>query len=376
MSSITQQPTRPGVAIVVGDVAMYETRGKLLFLAKVLEKAGLDTHVLCWGAETAHVAGEKGLAVVRLQLDGKQWFDKIAEAKNVMGLLDWPISQGRDAPTWGRLMALDDFIGAAQFWELKGAESWRPACVVMPIPGAEAGCPEDEHMYLSVVRYCQRNRVPLVGVEIQRLDHSLAITRWPCDAYLCKSLDHKNYPPSHLLRPAHRYYLGVLQDSAIEMFLEQEDVLRKKALLEPGEKFVLVPFHIYYIHEFGMAVRQVAEAVKDVPGVGVIVTCGESWRRGLTEKDLVGKGCRRYWQGLNRLRVIERADILALSLAAECTVMSFPLAPMEEVASKWGTRVVRAWQGERLEAGMIGGLVEPGEVINELLRGFPMRSTL
>lgn len=305
----------PRVGLIITDQAYAITQGKFCFIAWQLQQVGHAVSVLTWIPEVVQRCQEREIPCMVPTVVQHTGLDVIAESKKLYAVLDRPIAKAEWTPTFGQLLAFDDFIGGAQSWRIQGVESWQPEVLVQPNHGSESGHPQDEQVELTLWRWSQRNHIPTIGVEVECAAGPYELT---------------DYPPTRFLRqaqlpPAHRHYCRPAQDPQLEEFLSQEQSLRKKFNLPEGTSAIIVPFSIYHMHEFIKTMQALGEWKKQMRWDGeVLIPVGPDHRRGWTEKDLVVQGCRRWWAALEKVHVIEGVPLLTLALLADGVLLPQP----------------------------------------------------
>jgi hypothetical protein len=338
---------KPLVCLVVSETAFDQTEGKLLFVHQQL-KEHYDVVVMAWGQAAIQAARAKNMEVVcpRVAVAERQP-DRVRMAQQAMALLDRPL-QGKDSPTWGRLIALDDYIGAAQLYDITGVGRLQPACVVKAVSCGESSTPTDEHMELAIARWTHQNKIPVVGLEVQSPAGPLRATRWEPSVWLRKTTVglHQSGPPQTLLHPAHRYYCAVWRDAMLEDYLEHEASLRAELHVQDEQTLIYLPFHLYYIQECGEALAWLGKQKKVLTEAQarVVVGCGDAFRRGLRERDIVGEGLKRFWEPLEGIDILEGVSVLRMVLLANTTILPYPLSVIEDAARRWDVCLTRPGQ--------------------------------
>lgn len=318
---------QPLVLVVVSGTSHDLTQGKFLFTAEVLRREGLHVCVLTWTEKAFEAAKARGFfaASVALQAIPMTPEARVQASKEAWALLDWPIAEQRGAPTWARLLALDDVIGGAQAWKMGNLEHIRPQVIVKANQGAESSTPEDEQMDLAISRWARANRIPIVALEVQRADDVLRL-KWPVQVLLTKQdlLAASYAEETWRLPPAHRYFCQGITDPRMEEFLEHEPQLREKFGVV-GKKVIFMPFHLYYIQECIEMLREIVKHQDTLKADGakwvVVIGCGENFRRSYSERDIIGRGLVQAWKELGTVQIAEGvhpgvgamlADIVAL----------------------------------------------------------------
>ena len=341
---------KPMAALVATNTVCGMTHNKWLALAPMLKEAGYDVVVLVWSEETANVAATRQVPVLRASLVNAS-FNKLAEAKRLHELLNRPIvtqPAHLKAPTWGDLLAFDDFIGAAQWWQIAGLDVFHPDILIVPFPGAELSSTEDEQVMMAINRYARLAKIPLLALETQKLDCVLHISRPQVDCLLTKYA----YPQALLaplarasfaLPPAWRYLCNGGLDTELEEFLQREAGLRQQLHWEPGRSYLFLPFHVYYMEECARVLAALGKhtEVLEQRQIEVLIGCGVAHRRNLMEKDLIIEGLKRWLVGIPKWSVVEGGHTLHWALLAEFTVLPYASSGIEDAAARWGLTLVR-----------------------------------
>lgn len=175
------------VAVFTSHADYINTGGKNVWLGLFLKQAGYDVMMLCWDEPNAQNFAAHKLPHVRLTIEEKTG-DLHASAMELDKLLDTPIVEHSTipAPTLGRLIAFDDFLGCARIWSLNGEGAIRFDCLVSTMLPAEFTVGEDAIMGLQLWRYATHHRIPHIGVECSPLDNDTRLQQWPVDMLLTK----------------------------------------------------------------------------------------------------------------------------------------------------------------------------------------------
>ena len=343
---------KPVVAIVATSTVCGMTQNKWLALVPMFQSAGYEALALVWDSGVAETASARQIPMLRAVMQ-ETAFDKLAEAKSLHALLNRPIISGLtfkpyDWPTWGDLLAFDDFIGASQWLQVSGLGAFRPDLFVTPFPGAESSTNEDEQMMLAVSRYARTIHAPLLALETQRLNCDLDISRTPVDCLLTKCA----YPADVLaplagatfkLPPAWRHVCSGGPDPDLEDFLQKEAGHRQQLNWEPGRSYVFLPFHVYYMEECARILAALGKLTEllERRNIEILVGCGFAHRRNLTEKDLILEGLKRWIQGIPKWSILEGGNTLGWALLSEVTLLPYPSSGIEDAARRWGLPLIR-----------------------------------
>lgn len=327
------------VAFICPLASFVATEGKILSLAAFLTRDGFPTTVICWDEEIERGCKALALPYVRLSLVKKE-IDRVKAAEGFFRLLgDRGIVPGGNAPTWGELLAFDDFYGLVTAVDIRGVESIAPSVAVLPLPGGESSTEEDEHMRVVLARWVAANKIPVLGIEVERLDHCYEIIRFPVDMALLKRPYPREYAPlSFPLPPLYRHFCGHGRDPHIEQVALQEVDLRKALGWVPGRYYLVMLFHLYYIQETIQLLQELSPLWKEIgeAGVELVLCCGNTHRRGLTEKEMLIQGLAPWLAGIPH-HIVENGNLLSLSLLSEGVLFSHR-SSIEDVLQGWGVR--------------------------------------
>lgn len=347
---------RPVVAIFLPTVDLDITEYKLLCLYPMLHKAGFDPVIVVWNEEADKEVTKKGLPHLFLRVQELPKFDKIKEAQGFRGLLKGEmVSDHRDSPSWGDLLAFDDFLGAAHGYEILGLGALNPAAVITTYPGMETSTDEDEHVRMAFWRTCKAVGVPILALECQRVDAVHKISRQKADFLLTKrSYDKKlldDLATVHFrMPPAHRYYLSIMRDPILEQFLEKEVEIRAGLKWSVGTYFLFAPFHLYYVDEFVQMLKRLGKISAQLKeaNVKLVMHCGTAHRRGLKEADMIKEGLERWWSPFGDLCLMEGGGVSQWMMVAEAMLLPYLNSTLEEMAERWHIPVVRPGEEHKL----------------------------
>ncbi len=303
---------------------MSDTDGKLLIIASLLQKEGFGVTVMCWSPEGEAACKQLSLPYLALQCSTVV-VDQVAEAKKFVELLGGrQLIEHPLAPTWGEILGFDDFIGLAQEYRVQGTDSARPDLLLLPLPGGECSTPEDEQVRVVLHRWARQNHIPIIGLDCQSPKTSFTLQQFPVQMKL--SLDGGDYSYSFPLQYLYRYLCSHGHEAAIEQALQEEASLRKGLQWAPGVYYLYFPLHLYYLQET-IALLQVLAPVwhhAREAGVRLLLSCGTSHRRGLSERDIIEKALRPWMGGMEYVIAEGNAINLKMALLSEAVLMPFP----------------------------------------------------
>jgi hypothetical protein len=312
------------------------TEGKILTIAKLCQRDGFAVTVWCWDDQVETACKQLALPFVRFMLERLE-LNRTKASQGFAALLgDKRIVDYPNAPTWADLLAFDDFYGIASNVKVDGTEGLRPDAILMPLPGGESSTENDEHLRVIIHRYATQNAIPIVGIEVERLDHVFKILRFPVDFTLRRdaSREEMTFP----LLPLYRYFTGHGKDPHVEATCMQEPELRKKMLWEPGQYYITIPLHLYYLQEHIQLLQELRPLWPELEqnGMRLVFICGNAYRRGLREKDMIDKGLAPWLSGIP-YQIVENGNLLSLALMSEAVLFSHKNVT-QELLEKWGIR--------------------------------------
>lgn len=319
------------IGLVVAGQTHGSTNGKFGIIAHLLRQAGHDVVTLAWDAAAiAHLQERREpLLIPRLT---NYDHHMVEESKRLHALLTKQIVEVEGAPTWGSLLAFDDFIGGAQAWNIEGLGSWTPDILVGATHGAESSTPEDEVMLLNLWRWATISNIPQIALEVQA-DGPLEISNYPVQYRLNRDR----------MPPVHRHYCLPWADPFMETALVQEQEI-KRALEAPGE-IIVVPFHLYYLQECMDALKELGEWKKQEQWEGmVVVPVGRNFRRKYGEQDIVIEGCKRWWRDLEQIQVVANFDAQQIMAVSDGVFAKYDVAAVSELHRRYGVPLWRCKQ--------------------------------
>lgn len=343
------------IAVACPYVDHKLTAGKIRWLATWLQQAGYDPLLLGWDDELPAVAGPGQLPLLKLSVTHAT-VDPIAASQEFVALLTQRITDDPDSPTWGQMLGFDDFLGMAHGYVLNGADSLRPDAVVTTIPGSESQTPEDSIVALALWRFCTQNKIPRIGVECSSLVNDLRLLQWPVDVLLTKD-DPRTEPRTAEIAPqcfqmpvTHRYALSLSSDPLIDEFLKEEHQLRQR-FGPPGTRFLFMPFHLAFKERFVRMLDATAPHAAALKAAGyslLIAIDPNSFRRNLTEHDIVNVGLRRWlepWAG--HIVIVGGCLGTWLALLSDA-VLACVETGLTEQCERWRQPVIRHGEEHRL----------------------------
>ena len=326
----------PSVAVVVTHTALEQSQGKWLGLAPYLKHYGFRPTILTWNKKVLPALQDQNIPFIYVTLERKD-FNRVIEAEKLRALLDRPITNMDNAPTWGDLLVMDDWLGMAEWYDIAGMEPIRPDVVVVDYGGPEASTPEDEQMRLALWRFAASNKIPVLALESQTLDQRLKISRWPADLLMVKYEETSDDLPQVRLSPASRHFVNFPHDPVIESFLLNEKSLRTQLGMQEETRLLLVPFHLYYTWECFQVLAKLGEQAEELRNkhVMVLVSCGPAFRRNLKEKDIILEGGKRWVEKIPSLQVVEGGSTLHWLLLSDACFIPYPSSNLKEACIRW-----------------------------------------
>lgn len=360
---MTEEPTKQTVAVYTSHADFINTAGKNVWLGLWLKQAGYEVIMLCWDDGNAKNFSDHKLPYVMLKVEEKS-ADLNAIALELDSLLNIPAVEGTriPAPTIGRLLAYDDFLGCGRVYALDGAGAIRFDCLVSTMPPAEFTVKEDSLLSLQLWRYVTHHHIPNIGIECSPLDNDTLLTQWPVDLLLTKqdprlpeSEGWKTHPRYDRIAPevfqmnrATRYALSLSHDPISEELYKNHKIMLEGQLQNFGARFLYLPFHLSYKERAIELLNNLEPYREDLmdSGFALVLSCdSRQYRRLLTEQDMVNVGLLRWldpWRRgeQKRFAVVEGPPMLWLMDMASAI-----LAPCESLATEWarqwGVPIVR-----------------------------------
>ncbi len=264
-------------------------------------------------------------------------------------------------PTYGDLLAFDDFLGCVQAWDFAGTEIiGKPDVIVTSIPGLESASPEDASLSLALDRFAKANHVPIIGLEVQSLRTMQHLAQRPVDFLLTQG-DPRGYP-AHVktlapvafpLPVAHRYCFRPGKDLALEQFLNVEFAMRHQLPVPAGERILFLQFHLGWKSDIVAQLQRVngyAPALRDANFGLLIATNPSTVRRSMTESDIVRFGIAPRWlePWAGRWRVVDGGLVYLFALLAEAVLTPFDGA-LASLLAGWGMPLIRPGEEEQLD---------------------------
>lgn len=329
-------PQGPGTILwSVPEASILDTTGKWLMIASLLEKDGYPIHLLVWSqeGETGAKALELPYTYVRTKTNPIQAH---AEAEKLEPLLQWPIAP--DGPLWSDIFLLDDYIGVAQGVKIGGVEGLAPKALVIPYAGGENTSIVDEHLRLILWRWTQTNKIPVIALQTQSLGSWYEIHRAPADRLITK----KGTPDEPPWYPRYTYCLSHGRDMLIEECLQQEAYLLGKIRGEdPPKRYLLIPHHMYYLSETIKALQELAPKWPALAARGyeLLFTIGGSYRRSLTELEIVTQGFGRWLPPFGKFRITKDMSTLSAGLLSDAILIPYPSVMIQRFRD-WGLQVL------------------------------------
>ena len=341
---------KPFVLVICSSTIWNMTRGRFIFAAEMLKRAGMDVAVCVWNPEAFQFIHQKGLFAVSPQTSSPAMHseERIAASKEAWELLNWGIDPRKpDSPTWARLLALDDVLGSVQYWDIQGLEILRPDVIVKAVQGAESSEPLDEVMEGIIGRWAMANSIPVVALESQRVDGELAM-KWPVDTLLMQQplarFRSGYYRCERLWRlpPRERFLLSLMDDPLAGAMLERYDALREQYGLVDCPGVIFLPFHLYYQEACMKALERLGrlqQRGKIPAGWRVVVICGESSRRSYKERLIVDEGMKAKWKELGDIHIAENGDMVHVAAMADVVVAAYESMGIWQFSQRWGLNV-------------------------------------
>ena len=338
------------IAIESHLVTRLLTADKILQLGKWLKTAGYEPIFVCWDEHAGPIFTKAGLPHLTLSIE-KEPVDTIAAAQQLVAELNTPVFSHPTVPppTWGELIAYDDFLGTAQGYKISGAASLKPDLLLTPLPGAESNTPEDSIFSLAMWRFCRQNHIPRLGIEGLAIKNDARLNQWPVDLLLTKddprTLTHINEitPQALRMNTSLRYVMSISQSPMMDQFIALAEP-EMRAQFGASCHFLYLPFHI----SFKSSTVSMLEALTPYLSLlheanfKLLISCDASgWRRNLSERDMIRVGLQRWldqWPG--RWLLVEGVPYIMLALLSDAVLASYE-SGMTEEAQRWGIPIVR-----------------------------------
>lgn len=330
----------PTILLVVPQAERVITGRKFLYIGKLLQVAGYDPLVLCWDTETVSTCQEAQLPCVQVAIPDVD-INVIAAARQLVENMTAPLTHaegGIEVPTLGELYGYDDFLGVGKGAVIQGAGMLHPAAAIGPILGSEIPIAEDQWLSLMTWRFCRRNKIPSVGLQIASLRNELRLTHWPVDLLLTKTDprtgDYSHIAPLTMKQDTLTRYMcspGIQPD--IDTYLTRELPQWRTSFATPGKRFLYMPFHLGYKERCIALLRGVNGYIKELQEANfelLISFDPDSHRRLLSEEDMIRVGLSRWlapWRGKSHL--IARVPQWSLALIADAVLLPCH-SPLEE----------------------------------------------
>ena len=346
------QPTKDqGILFVVPEATMLDTGGKWLLLAAILEKEGFDLTLLVWSDDAERGAKELKLPYTRVLLTPLE-VNKNKEAEILWPLIDWSI-EGPTSPTWADFLVLDDFLGIASGFKVGGVEALKPRLIILPYSGTENGSQPDEQIRLTIWRWAATNQVPVLGVEVQTIEHTYRIHTAPVKVLAQATSSSTPTWADQQVRwyPAHQYCFSHGKDVMVEEFLLNEQGLRESVRGGgPTNRWLLIPFHLYYLAEHVQMLQALLPHWKPLQSMGyqLLFSCGGTFRRALTEKDIILQALGRWLKGFGDFKIIEQGAVLTLALLSDACLLPYPHSLARRLKT-WGVPVLEGNWAEGIQ---------------------------
>ncbi len=354
--------TRPKVLFAIGDADWKYTRGKFQKLVqRVVRQAPFDVTVVSHDSEICKNFEALGIDNICLPIRHLPTKPEHSLAMTELMIkltreIKFPESQ---LHVW-KVMAMDDYLGCVDVVaELE--LPFEPDLLVYPLMGVDNNSIAAGRLYSAMLLEARKANAPVVGLEVSPLGNKQTLSASLADRYVVKSEFSRSFvvreelaPPDRtfVLPPEESYLLTCRDDEFMSDYFEQEEELRQRFNLRPGEVVILIPHHVAFVHE----IRQLLVGLKSLAfDFSVILRADPNIaRQGLKERDIVEKVYRDEIAALPHVIVDDQggwvwpfllSDVVLSPLHCVFTELAASYGKLTLVCQGWGES---SWIGESL----------------------------
>ena len=289
--------SKPKVLFAIGDADWKYTRGK--FLRLVERVAADDSFAISVVSHDAKICQAFDAAGIEAScLPGRR---VSLTPEHTIAMTELMIKLTRDVVfpdsqlhIW-KVMAMDDYLGSIDV-VFHPPPPMVPDLVVCPLMGVDNNSTEASHLYSAILLQAQKLNVPVVGLEVSLLGNKQTLSASLADAYAVKTESSRAFvvreqlaaqEHAFILPPDEAYLLTCRDDSYLDDFFLQENILRQRFGIKRGELVVFIPHHVAFVYE----IRELLRGLKSLPMPFSVIlrTDPNTARQGLKEIEIAEK---------------------------------------------------------------------------------------
>ena len=343
---------KPKVLFAVGDADWKYTRGKFLRLVeRVAAEDSFAISVVSHDAKICQAFDAAGIEATclpgsRVSLTPEH---TIAMTELMIKLTRDVVFPDSQLHIW-KVMAMDDYLGSIDV-VFHPPPPVVPDLVVCPLMGVDNNSTEASHLYSAILLQAQKLNVPVVGLEVSLLGNKQTLSASLADAYAVKTESSRAFvvreqlaaqEHAFILPPDEAYLLTCRNDSYLDDFFLQENILRQRFGIKRGELVVFIPHHVAFVYE----IRELLRGLKSLPMPFSVIlrTDPNTARQGLKEIEIAEKVYRDEINALPHVIVDDQGGWL-WSLLLSDIVLAPAHSVFTELATTYGkfTVICQGW---------------------------------